>query len=228
MNEVTEKCGKKVAVLLAASLGLNIFFLAFSLGHGLTPHPHPDEVGLLPPPPPFAMNKPGSGVPFFGPQALFTADEMRSQEDMMRERFDKVAGLRKAFAEKLAAGAVSRDDALAHFADIDQVMDSVRKEAQGKAADKISQMSDEERKQFAQNLAQNEGRMMRGQGRMGGRGMGGQGMGGPGMGFGGGQGRGGLGMNAPLTPPDAAAPSAPPQPQAEPAAAQPAGEPTAR
>lgn len=228
MNELTDKCGKKTIIALAASVGLNIFLAAFALGHTFTLHPHPGDVGPMPPPS-FAMNKPagGPGMPFFGPQALFTADEMRAQEEKMRDNFEKVAGLRKTFAEKLSAGAVTREEALAHFAAIDQIMDPVRKEAQGKAADKISQLSDEDRRTFAQNLARHESRMMNGPGGFGGRGMGGQGQGmggqgrvvGPGMGFGG-PGRGGPAMNAPASAPDTATPPAPPQ--EDPAAAQPA------
>lgn len=213
MSEENGCAKKKPYVGLAASLAANIFFAAFILGHVVSPHGHPGDQGPGPAPQPPAAQQNGplqrGGGPLFGPQALFTPEEMRAQEDVMRTNFEKVGALRKAFAEKLAAGPVTQEEAQAHFAAIDEVLDPVRKATQAKAAEKIAALSDEARAAFAQNLTLREERGPhgfggRGQGMNGVGPMGGRGMNGPGP-------MGGSGMDMPPPPPaEGAQPPAPP------------------
>ena len=148
MNECSSD--KKCHIAFFASIAANIFFVAFALGR-LGPHdmfPQPMEHGG-----PFhAEMRPGLPPPMFGPGDLFEPDEMRADEARMRKDFDEMDALRKTFATQLQAGPVSKESVLKHFADIDQVMDGIKKEAQGHVADKISSMSEDERKHFAQTL----------------------------------------------------------------------------
>ncbi|MDR3448949.1 MAG: hypothetical protein P4M15_04235 [Alphaproteobacteria bacterium] len=168
---MTDNCsGKKGGAALFVSVAANIFLVAFTLGRFSTP-------GFMPPPgfgghammflpgmhagpPPFGESgdfmPPPS--PLFGPGDLFTPDEVRADELRMREDFAKIEGLRKDFATQLETGPISKDDVLKHFSDIDQVMNTVKKEAQTRAADKISAMSPEDRQKFAQSMLGKENR----------------------------------------------------------------------
>lgn len=161
----------KGRVILLASVALNIFLVAFVAGRLNVNNP--------PPPPPAAeqadeagdradrplrrgfRNDPddrakagrkGMMPPMFGPRDLFEPDELRADETRMRENFEKMDALRKAFAAQLQAGPISKDDVLKHFASIDDVMGTVKKEAQDRAATRISSMSDEDRGKLAQTL----------------------------------------------------------------------------
>lgn len=146
---------KKNRVALFVSVAANIFLFAFLLGrfssHEMPPHQF-GPMGMNPP----NMQQggmPGAGIPpFFGPGDLFGPNEMHANEASMHENFDKMEVLRNALAVQLQAGPVSKEEVLKHFADLDQVVDAVKKEAQGRAADKISAMSEEDRKHFAQML----------------------------------------------------------------------------
>ena len=100
----------------------------------------------MPPPPP----------PFFRPSDLFGQDEMKQDFVQMQENFEKIQGLRQAFSEQLKKGSVTKEDVLKHFAQIDQLMMDVKNQAQEKAAEKISTMSPDERKRFANRLSGNE------------------------------------------------------------------------
>ena len=157
-----QNLGNKGRVALFASVAANMFLIAFTLGRFTTPgfgghsmmfppdmhgglRPFIRQGGYMSPPP-----------PFFGPDDLFTPDEMRADEIRMREDFDKIGVLRNEFAAQLEAGPVSKDDVLKHFARIDQVMDALKREAQARAADKISAMSQVERHEFAQSVLEKE------------------------------------------------------------------------
>ena len=106
------------------------------------PPPPPGEHGHMPPPPP----------PFFAPADLFSPAEMEEGFAKMRENFTKVEALREDFAKQLKEGNVTKEQALAHFTQVDGVMDGVKKEMQEKAAEKIGAMSPDERQRFADRL----------------------------------------------------------------------------
>lgn len=165
MNDSTSQHNRWIALFV--SLAVNIFLIAFMLGRfsspGLMPPP-PFDLGGMPMPPPIMAGGPHSSMPmdkgghrmphppFFGPGDLFTPDEMQANGEPLRENFEKLNALREAFAKKLTDGAVSKEDVLKHFADMDQIFDQVRKQTQQKAAEKISNMSPEERQRFAKTL----------------------------------------------------------------------------
>lgn len=158
--------------------------------------------------PGMGLNGRGPGMPpppGFGPQAVLNPQEMQETAAEMQKNFEKMQSIRADFAMKLQNGSVTKEEALKHFADIDSVMDGMKAKMQEKTAEKISTMSDDERRNFATHLLQSgpqpgqgmpPGQMpgqgmppgqMPGQGMMPGQGPGpGQGMpGGPGGGFGG-------------------------------------------
>ncbi|MDD3371746.1 MAG: hypothetical protein PHE27_07995 [Alphaproteobacteria bacterium] len=149
MTDCSLKTGGRVA--LVVSVAANIFLVAFVLGRltvGQPPAAAPANFRGMMRPPAGHMMPP----PMFGPSDLFGPDEVRADETRMREHFDKMDSLRKAFASQLQAGPVSKDDVLKHFADIDQALVNVKKEAQERAAEKISSMSDDDRSHLAQTL----------------------------------------------------------------------------
>ena len=148
----TSICVKKPVVLLT-SLALNIFLVAFLLGrcstHPMMPPPFmgghsPGGFGMhgdMPPPP-----------LFFGPEALFSPQEMQKNFSVMQNSFEKGQKLRKEFAAQLKKGPVTKEQVLKHFSELDQTMNDVKGQMQEKAADKISSMSQEEREEFADHL----------------------------------------------------------------------------
>ena len=165
----------KARAIFIGSVALNIFLIAFILGRvsmmGMMPPPPPPPpfaMGDMPPPPPegappppFAMGghmlpPPMGGhmppPPFFAPADLFSPEEMHEGFEKMHENFTKIEALRQDFARQLQQGSVTKEQALAHFAQVDQVMDSVKKEMQEKAAQKISVMTPEERQRFADRV----------------------------------------------------------------------------
>jgi len=136
------------------SVALNIFLVAFVFG----------RLSAMPPMPPF-MDEPGRGgmkmfghdappppPPFFKPEMIFSPEEMDKNFAVMDENFKKVEALRKSFAARLQESPVSADEAKQHFVEVDAIMESVRKEMTEKAAEKISKMTDEERKSFAAHI----------------------------------------------------------------------------
>jgi hypothetical protein len=149
----------KTRLALFASLTANIFLVAFFLGRFSAP-------SFPPPPPEFGdhgmMLHGGPGGPRHGPPqlmglgTLLTPEELRAEDERMRDNFDKVSTLRKDFAARLDAAPVTKEDALKHFSDVDQVMDEVKKEAQAKAAEKISAFSPDDRRQFAKSLLEDD------------------------------------------------------------------------
>ena len=160
MSGDNKKCGRAV---LLSSVALNIFLAAFVLGrvsmHLMEPPPPPPPppfaAGAMPPPP---FGGPGVGHHdhehghFFGPADLFTPEEMKEGADKMHENFKQVDMLRSDFAHQLQHGGVTKEQALEHFAKVDQLMESMKKDMQDKAASKISQMSDADRERFAEHL----------------------------------------------------------------------------
>lgn len=146
-----ESC-KKSHLAFIGSVALNIFLLAFVLGRmSMAPPP--------PPPPPFGEHGPRGmhgGGPFFSPSGLFTPEEMKAEMAKGKENFDKMRDLRKAFAAKLKQGPVTRDEVAAHFAEMDKMMDTMRKSTQKRVADKITSMSDEDRTRFADKLLEDK------------------------------------------------------------------------
>jgi hypothetical protein len=151
MNEGSSDRNCRIAFFV--SIAANIFLVAFALGR-LGPSvmpPHPEQqgifqAGMMPDPPP----------PAFGLGDLFEPNEIRIDEMRMRKNFEDMDALRKAFAAQLQAGPVGKEDALKHFAAIDQIMDGVKKEAQERATDKISSMTKDERQRFARILLSRE------------------------------------------------------------------------
>jgi len=155
----TGSCNKNRKALLG-SIALNIFLVAFVLGHfgafGMMPPPPPFMMGGHPMMPPPMMGGMLPPPPFFGPSDLFSREEMKENFAHMQENFEKIQDLRQAFAEQLKKGSVTKEDVLKNFAQIDQLMMDVKKQAQEKAAEKISSMSPEQRKRFADKLSGNE------------------------------------------------------------------------
>jgi hypothetical protein len=95
--------------------------------------------------------------PLFRPEDVFNAQEMQQAMQEMQQNFQKADALRADFAHKLEQGSVSKDDVLRHFADVDAIMNSVKLKVQEKTAEKISTMSDDERKALAAHLQQRGG-----------------------------------------------------------------------
>ncbi len=138
----------KGRVALFASVAANIFLVAFVLGNmssSRLPAPMDQHFGRLHRPHMFAP-------PMMGPGDLFGPGEVRADEERMREKFTQMKELREAFAAKLQQGPVSKEEALKHFGDVDEAIKSVRMEARERAATRISQMSEDERKGLAQKL----------------------------------------------------------------------------
>jgi|GEM_PF-953404 hypothetical protein len=145
---------KKSPLALFISVAANIFLAAFILGR-FSAHdmPHPP----MGPPDMFQPDRHREfAPPTFGPGDLFAPWEIHADEARMHENFEKMDALRKAFAEQLQTGPMSKEEALKHFASIDGVMEGVKKEAQERAAEKISTMSESERNHFAQLLLSRE------------------------------------------------------------------------
>jgi hypothetical protein len=142
---------KKPAVLLA-SVALNIFLVAFTLGRCSDHMMHPPFTeghgprgfggphGNMPPP------------PFFGPDALFTHEEMEQNFAAMKENFERGDKLRADFAGQLKKGPVTKDAVLKHFSNINTLMEADKIRMQDKAAEKISIMTDQQRAEFAEQL----------------------------------------------------------------------------
>lgn len=107
-------------------------------------HPQDGAFADMPPPPP---------PPMFGPAELFTPEELRNDLESMKSKFDEVRQMRKDFAHKLEQGPVTKEEVLAHFEQVETLMNSIRSQTQHKLADKMSQLSDEERKRFAKRFA---------------------------------------------------------------------------
>ena len=94
--------------------------------------------------------------PLFEPNQMFDPQEMQQAAAEVQGNFEKIQNLKKDFAEKLTQGTVTKEDILKHFTEIDGVMDNVKIKMQEKAAEKISAMSDEERRQFAGRLLERD------------------------------------------------------------------------
>lgn len=156
MSDHNQNC--KTQGFLFLSVAVNIFLVAFVLGRFSAPMPPPHGPmgfgipgGMMPPP--MEMRHGDRGPPpFMGPGQLFSPDEMKKEDELMHQSFEKANALRRDFAARLDKGAVTKDEVLQHFAGVDQVMDGVRKEAQEKAAEKISAMSQDDRLKFARSL----------------------------------------------------------------------------
>ena len=148
----------RLHIMLFGSLALNILLFGFIFGRSSPFLFHPpwgprfaDGVMSLPPPPPGIHHF--GPPPLFGPDALFNPDEMRDAERRFSENFDQINALRHQFGARLESGPVTKEEALKHFADIDQIVAAVQKEAQEKAASKLASMSPEERQRFASFLS---------------------------------------------------------------------------
>lgn len=145
----------KGSMALILSVAVNIFLLAFTLGHFNGRQQAPFDRMMMAGNRPYAHGGPGRGFmppPGIGPHDLFGPKELQLDETRMREHFEKMDALRKDFASKLQAGPVSKEEVAAHFAAFDEVMNNVRMEARDRAVERISSMSDEDRKNFAQKL----------------------------------------------------------------------------
>jgi hypothetical protein len=152
--------------LTFTSIALNIFLVAFVFGrmsimpdkahherppfaqegelceHGVDSHRppfHGDPMHdrTMPPPP-----------PLFSPEMIFSKEEMEKDFPAVKSKFDAMQVKREEFLKTLEHKQLSKEEILAHFAEIDAIMDGVRVHAQQKAAEKLSSMSEEERKEF--------------------------------------------------------------------------------
>ena len=166
----------KFSVVLACSIVVNIFLVAFMAGRMTSPNailathfpPHGEDAMMMPPPPmddmrgerhfhpPMDHDGHMPPPPFFGPSSLFSQEEMREGFVLMQQNFKKITDLRSDFAHKLKSETISKEEVLKHFNEIDQLMGEVRKQTQVKAAEKISAMPKEERQRFADRLLQEE------------------------------------------------------------------------
>ena len=155
----------KTTAALLASLGFNIFCVAFFLGRVSGP-------GMLPPPgfgrdgmPPHEHGFEHDGhfghegqkgmpprPPMFTPDLLFTHEEMEQHFADMKKNFSKVQSLGTAFADKLEKGPVSKEEVAQYIGSVDTTIDAARKAMREKAIDKISTMSEEDRKKLAGRL----------------------------------------------------------------------------
>ncbi len=153
---------KKGHIALVTSVAANIFMVAFLLGKmGAGPEAPPQPSG------PMGAMSPQAGPgfvppPAFGPGDLFKPEDLQADEIRLQSKFEKMDALRKDFAKQLESSAITKEQALKHFADINQIMDGVKKEAQERMADKIASMSETERKNFAQTLINRKGGLMGG------------------------------------------------------------------
>ncbi len=165
--------GKIKTAALLGSVAANIFLVAFVLGRMTSPAAAPQTMGFpfgqmqqqgmggpFGGPPPRMNGSPGGPPqppPIFRPEDVFNAQEMQQAMQETQQNFQKADALRADFANKLEQGPVSKDDVLKHFADMDTIMNSMRLKVQDKTAEKISTMSDDERRQLAQRLKQRGG-----------------------------------------------------------------------
>jgi len=141
---------KKCRALFIASIAANIFLVAFILGratpYALPPlppdHPPPFQEGMGPPGPP----------PTFGMRDLYNPKELRVEEEHVHEYFSKMNKLRNDFAMRLQEGPISKEEVLKHFTVFDSVLENIEDETRGSAAEKISLMSEQERKNLASKL----------------------------------------------------------------------------
>jgi len=89
----TGSCNKNRKALLG-SIALNIFLVAFVLGHfgafGMMPPPPPFMMGGHPMMPPPMMGGMLPPPPFFGPSDLFSREEMKENFAHMQENFEKI------------------------------------------------------------------------------------------------------------------------------------------
>jgi hypothetical protein len=104
------------------------------------------QAGNMPPPP-----------QLLGPGDLFGPQDMQQNMQQMQKNFDKAQSMQRDFAQRLEQGPISKEEVLKHFAEVDAVMNGVKNQVQEKAAQKISTMPDEERKQFAARLKERRG-----------------------------------------------------------------------
>lgn len=165
MND-TQPSPARRRCLLIGSVALNIFLIAFVLGRFSAPGMMmPPFAGMMPPGMPPMMGgphgMPGRGVPFppppfIGLNDIFNEDEMREVFTKIGETFAQLQVIRSDFAKQVEAGPVSKEEALANFSRIDEAMMNVKESFQQKAAEKISQMTPEQRKRFAEKLASKE------------------------------------------------------------------------
>lgn len=132
--------------LLFISVAVNIFLAAFVLGRvsmtgSLTGTASPVQAGgiFLPPPP-----------PLFGAEDLLGPDIKDMPE--IEQHFAEMQKLRQDFAARLKQGPVTKDEARAHFAEVDRRMDSVKAGLQDKLAEKIAGMDAAERARLAARL----------------------------------------------------------------------------
>lgn len=135
------------------SLLLNLFLIAFIAGRSfaLIPGFGPPVPGFGPPPP-FGLAGPPPPPPFIGPTMILSPDELKAAQAVARERFAQIEALRRQFAVRLETAPVSADDILGHFAEVDTVMEELKRNLHRKVAEKVIAMTPAEREQFARQL----------------------------------------------------------------------------
>ena len=149
--------GKRKSWLILASLALNIFLIAFVLGRSSAMLPFSPPMGGLPPfmlggaMPPHGMSMPPR-PPFIMPEMVLSKDEMDKEQPFAMARFEKVRQLRRQFATDIEKNNLSQEQIVAHFEQIDSVMEELKNHMKEKIAAKIAAMSPEERKSFIQEL----------------------------------------------------------------------------
>lgn len=158
---------------MLASLAVNIMLISFVVGRITVTPPKPplpatamvsyasgeqcehgweEEDEMAPPPYHGAHDDMPPPPPFFGPHDIFSREEMEHERENMHAHFEQMDAMRTAFAHVMEQRAVTKQEVLDHFAEVDKIMDGLRISTQDKVADKIAKMNDTERKEFAQKL----------------------------------------------------------------------------
>lgn len=149
---------KRKSWLMLASLALNIFLVAFVLGRNSAILPFPPPMGGMPPFMQSGMPHAAVGMnalknpPFIMPEMLLSKEEMDAEQPFAMARFEKIRELRKQFATDIEKNNLSQEQIVAHFEQIEAVMEELKNHMKEKIAAKIAGMSPEERKRFIQEL----------------------------------------------------------------------------
>lgn len=148
---------KLKSYLILGSLALNIFLIAFVLGRGSAMLPgFPSPVGGMLPlmqdgmMPPHGMGMPRP--PFIMPEMILSHEEMKAELPFATSRFKKIHELRKQFAADIKKGNLTQEQIIAHFEQIDAVMEELKNRMKEKVTVKLASMSPEERILFAREL----------------------------------------------------------------------------
>lgn len=166
----------KSQLALCVSLAINLFLLAFMAGRmtaapfmPMPPMPMAVPMMIGPGPmPPFGAQGPGGLGPSPMDHAgdmmprppiallgkLFSPEELRQEFADVQQTFATMNKMRAEFARQLAAGPVTKDAVLQHFAATETLMTQSLRKLQTKVAERVSTLPDTERRDFAAKLLQ--------------------------------------------------------------------------